>query len=119
MFDDAVRTDEPACLLCCCARAKSLLACAKRRQNKSGKSDLPRKEEKASLLGVVVKQAGVNAARQMCREFNLQIELSGHQDSEEIGAEGGFAVGKVTLGKEGRLVLGGQDGILLAAVDHL
>ena len=40
-------------------------------------------------------------------------------EGEEIGAEGGFAVGEVTLGKEGRLVLGGQDGILLAAVDHL
>ena len=31
--DDAVRTDEPACLLCCCARARSLLACAKRSRN--------------------------------------------------------------------------------------
>lgn len=40
-------------------------------------------------------------------------------EGEEIGTEGGFAVGEVTLGKEGRLVLGGQDGILLAAVDHL
>lgn len=76
-----------------------------------------RKKKPACL--VVVKQAGVNAARQMCRELNRQIELSGHRDSEEIGTEGGFAVGEVTLGKEGRLVLGGQDGILLAAVDHL
>ena len=31
--NDAVRTDEPACLLCCCTRARSLLACAKRRRN--------------------------------------------------------------------------------------
>lgn len=45
-----------------------------------------RKKKPACLEG---EQAGVNAARQMCREFNLQIELSGHQDSEgETGKSG-------------------------------
>ena len=45
-----------------------------------------RKKKPACLDG---EQAGVNAARQMCREFNLQIELSGHQDSEgETGKSG-------------------------------
>lgn len=46
-----------------------------------------RKKKPACL--VVVKQAGVNAARQMCRELNRQIELSGHRDREgETGKSG-------------------------------
>ena len=38
-----------------------------------------RKKKPACLDG---KQAGVNDARQMCRELNRQIELSGYRDSE-------------------------------------
>ena len=38
-----------------------------------------RKKKPACLDG---EQAGVNAARQMCRELNRQIELSGYRDSE-------------------------------------
>lgn len=45
-----------------------------------------RKKKPACLDG---EQAGVNAARQMCRELNRQIELSGHRDREgETGKSG-------------------------------
>ena len=45
-----------------------------------------RKKKPACLDG---KQAGVNDARQMCRELNRQIELSGYRDSErETGKSG-------------------------------